>query len=642
MCFIANIIVSLPHQSSVTMRRLLNFLLLMCIVLPLCAQQPQRDRDDLAKLNLSGSFPTFTLAPDGNCWLMSGKGRGYYTKDIRSDWHSATPIFPDGKEEWIDDARITFINSDTAIVTYSNHSNSSCKYYLTNDGGNSWMEKTLEGKELFYCKMICVDEQGHVWLGGFGYGDILYFSDDYGYTFSPIPIDLEEHLWSKISALDMRDLYHGIAGIEWYNRRDANHTSNWQLLLTEDNWQTVQPIPTPVNAAISKVLFWRDLWVIQQEDEVFYTSSQKVEWKRFPVSVVDFFPDKEGGNLIGITETKKVVIFESPTEYHLLCEEALPGRPADAYMFHGELYTWTVGRYLCQVDSDGAWVVTDHQHYPYGLVDNNLRPETPTHPLQKFLKSPVKEVMITSGLTDQQEDTIRYQVGRDGRLHTTQALLTSIQKNHHCYDCPIKITQKRLKFNHETSIDALTSILNDINHNPSYIPTIEEMQITDKDKANYLKLVNKIDFGDWANHLNYEFAGSHDYTWLDRQQRSEMKRFYQSVANQIDTVGLSTIKTALNNSPRYRWTGGAYWFKIEMVNGEGDTLVFQHFNRYHDYAWYLPWRVECDGVRFECRNPALSRWVAACVPKKFYGSECFDNALFILQVANWLWMQGWW
>ncbi len=48
------------------MRRLLNFLLLMCIVLPLCAQQ-QRDRDDLAKLNLSGSFPTFTLAPDGNC-----------------------------------------------------------------------------------------------------------------------------------------------------------------------------------------------------------------------------------------------------------------------------------------------------------------------------------------------------------------------------------------------------------------------------------------------------------------------------------------------------------------------------------------------------------------------------------------------
>ena len=624
------------------MRRLLNFLLLMCVVLPLCAQQPQRDRDDLAKLNLSGGFPTFTLAPDGTCWLMSGYGFGYYTKDIRSDWHSATPIFPDGKEEWIAHARINFFNSDTAIVTYLYSNFNSSKYYLTNDGGNSWEEKTLEGKVLFNCKMTCVDEQGHVWLGGSGYGDILYFSEDYGYTFSPIPIALEEHQWSMISALDMRDLYHGIAGIEWYNRRDANHTSNWQLLLTEDNWQTVQPIPTPVNAAISKALFWRDLWVIQQKNEVFYTSSQKVEWKRFPVSVVDFFPDKEGGNLIGITEAKKVVIFESPTEYHLLCEEALPGRPADAYMFHGELFTWTVGRYLCQVDSDGAWVVTDHQHYPYGLADNNLRPKTPTHPLQEFLKSPVKEVMITSGLTDQQEDTIRYQVGRDGRLHTTQALLTSIQKNHHCSDCPIKITQKRLIFHHETSIDKLTSILNDINHNPSYIPTIEEMQITDEDKANYLKLVKKIDFVDWANYLNYEFAGSHDYTWLDRQQRSEMKRFYQSVANQIDTVGLSTIKTALNNSPRYRTTGGAYWFKIEMVNGEGDTLVFQHFNHYHDYAWYLPWRVECDGMRFECRNPALSRWVAACVPKKFYGSECFDNALFILQVANWLWMQGWW
>lgn len=61
------------------------------------------------------------------------------------------------------------------------------------------------------------------------------------------------------------------------------------------NWQTVQSIPTPVNTIVSKARFWRDLWVIQQKDEVFYTSSQKVEWKHFPVNGVDFFPDKEGG-----------------------------------------------------------------------------------------------------------------------------------------------------------------------------------------------------------------------------------------------------------------------------------------------------------------------------------------------------------
>lgn len=94
---------------------------------------------------------------------MSGYGYGYYTKDILSAWHSATPIFPDGKEEWI------------------------------------------------------------------GYGDILYFSEDYGYTFSPIPIAMEEHHWSTISAFDMQYLHHGIAGIEWYSP-DGNHTSIGQLL----------------------------------------------------------------------------------------------------------------------------------------------------------------------------------------------------------------------------------------------------------------------------------------------------------------------------------------------------------------------------------------------------------------------------
>lgn len=142
-------------------------------------------------------------------------------------------------------------------------------------------------------------------------------------------------------------------------------------------------------------------------------------------------------------------------------------------------------------------------------------------------------------------------------MHTTQALLTSIQKNHYCYDCPIKITQKRLKFHHETSIDELTSILNDISHDPSHIPTIEEMQITDKDKANYLESVSKIDFGNWANHLISEFSYGYEYVILDRQQCADMKRFYQSVANQIDTVGLPTIKTALYNTTGFS-TGGAH------------------------------------------------------------------------------------
>lgn len=43
---------------------------------------------------------------------MSGEGHGYYTKDILSAWHSATPIFPDGKEEWIDDGDILYFSED--------------------------------------------------------------------------------------------------------------------------------------------------------------------------------------------------------------------------------------------------------------------------------------------------------------------------------------------------------------------------------------------------------------------------------------------------------------------------------------------------------------------------------------------------
>ncbi len=43
---------------------------------------------------------------------MSGYGYGYYTKDIRSLRHPATPIFPNGKEEWIDDGDILYFSED--------------------------------------------------------------------------------------------------------------------------------------------------------------------------------------------------------------------------------------------------------------------------------------------------------------------------------------------------------------------------------------------------------------------------------------------------------------------------------------------------------------------------------------------------
>lgn len=54
------------------------------------------------------------------------------------------------------------------------------------------MEKTLEVKDLFTCNVTCVDEQGHVWLGGSGYGDILYFQ-----RITAIPFLLSRLLWKS-------------------------------------------------------------------------------------------------------------------------------------------------------------------------------------------------------------------------------------------------------------------------------------------------------------------------------------------------------------------------------------------------------------------------------------------------------------
>jgi len=194
-----------------------------------------------------------------------------------------------------------------------------------------------------------MDAQGHTWLAGAGHNHILFYSDDKGKTFSPLQLPVDTPDWAKVTALDMRDGQYGLAGLDI--KLDTFH-----LLLTEDNWHTSKQIPTPLGNGkeIDKVLLWQDLWVIRQGKEVFYSSSQNLQWQHFPIKVTDFYPDRENGSLIAITDKNEVMVFTSPTDYRSFTSKPLPAKPAKAIMHHGTLYVWAVGRILCKADEHGV------------------------------------------------------------------------------------------------------------------------------------------------------------------------------------------------------------------------------------------------------------------------------------------------
>ena len=670
-------------------------LVLLCLTCAwACVGQPQDNRNFRAELNLLGGFPVFTLAPDGTCWLTSGSGHVYYTENIQSDWHCATPFFHtaiqrDSLPVWTDINQISFLDSTTAIAIAYDHWGEQSYCYYTENRGKSWSHQLMGERLKLKLRQICKDAQGHIWLAGSGYNEILFYSDDKGKTFSPLQLPVAAADWAKVNALDMRDGQYGLAGLDI--QLDTFH-----LLLTEDNWRTSKQIPTPLGNGkeINKVLLWQDLWIIRQGKEVFYSFSQNLQWQRFPIKVTDFYPDRENGSLIAITDKNEVMVFTSPTNYRSFTPEPLPAKPAEAIMHRGTLYVWAVGRILCKADehgvisvssfytteepiekpylvregkqqlwgvdfrnvlyladkSDGRWyrcrqmpldvktfqLLNDsealfwdgQQHYTYSLADKQLRGYVLTSPLQGFLTAPITEVVLCGGRTDFRKDTVRYLMNTEGQLQTAFATLTHIKKDHYCRECPVEITRKKVNFQHSASRQELDSILHDINRDYSRIPTVPELQITEKDVQKYYKLLEKTDL------INLWIINDLKSSFSDFDQ---MEDFYRTVLDRIDTLSPNTLRKILYKHENWHSTGGANWFTIQVMNSNGDTLRFSHYNIDNEYAWYLPWLVEYNGMPFRCYSIALSRWVSACLPSKFHGKECFDNARFLLQVANGLW-----
>ena len=654
--------------------------------------QQQDDKDFRTELDLPGNFPAFALAPNGNCWLLSGNnGHAYYTEDIQSDWHCATPLYPADNRTWKDINDFSFFDSTTAIaIAYDNWGKQSyC--YLTEDQCKSWSQLLMDKK--LTLEQICMDAQGHAWLTGSGYDHILFYSDDKGKTFTPLKLPVAPTDWALVTTLDMRDGQYGLAGL------NIKHDT-FPLLLTEDNWRTTKQISTPMGNGknIDKVLLWNDLWIIRQGKEVFFTSSQNILWQHFPIKVTDFYLDRETNKLIAITDKNEVMVFTSPTNYRLFTPEPLPAKPAAATMHHGTLYVWAVGRILCKADehgiisvsnfytteipirtpdlvregnqhlwgidfrnvlyladkSDGKWyrqerfpmkvkafqLLSDsvsliwdgQQHYTYSLADRQLRDYLLPAPLEDFLAAPITEVLLCGGYTYSHIASVHYRVNPNGQLQTTHAFSTKIHRKHNCQTCPFKINRKKQKFQHEASRNKLDSILRDINRDYSRMPTPEEMQITEQDRQKYYELLGTFDFLFERKFMNPK---AKDPSFDD----DIIEDFYRKVPDQMDTLSANTLRQILYKNENLHSTGGAYWFNIQLVNSNGDTLRFDHYNFDNEYAWYLPWMAKYNGMPFRCYNIALSHWVSDCLPKKFYGKECFDNARFLLQIADYLWIR---
>lgn len=155
--------------------------------------------------------------------------------------------------------------------------------YKTTDGGKNWRIIKFNGDAWIYDAYYKKD--GKVWMGGSD--SYIHYSNDFGDNWHRkikpfLPVN-------RVLSIFMVDSIFGIAG----------GLSNG-LATTTDNWSSSRQIQTPLDQKrflileqssrdrIDKIAIIDSLVIINQNDYIFYSKINKVEWRKFSLPVSSF------------------------------------------------------------------------------------------------------------------------------------------------------------------------------------------------------------------------------------------------------------------------------------------------------------------------------------------------------------------
>jgi len=182
--------------------------------------------------------------------------------------------------------------------------------YKTSNGGLNWKQIKFDGDAWIYDAFHKND--GKIWMGGSD--NYIYYSNDFGETwskklkpFNPI---------NRVLSIFMVDSLNGIAG----------GLSNG-LAITKDNWNSSIQIKTPIDQGKFKILnpSARDrideiaiidsIILINQNDYIFYSKRDSINWAKFNIPVAGFSINQEKSEITLHSRNGKLFCSRQETEF---------------------------------------------------------------------------------------------------------------------------------------------------------------------------------------------------------------------------------------------------------------------------------------------------------------------------------------
>lgn len=656
------------------MKKILSFLLFILGLKGMTAQvlPPVEARDYRAVLDLSGRIDEISVSPRGNLFLSNCFGEVYYTSNIDSNWHMMKVA---GGLDNLE--RISFFNADTAILTgyIQSEKHEKSGYFLTYDGGRTWEKADLGEDGWFY--EVSIDNDGHAWLGTSK--KTLLYSDDFGKSFKKMVVPFKKS--DRIYALHMADTQRGMVG-----------SNDNEILLTENNWQSAQNIPTPfdqkkvVNRThynaldIGKVTLWGDYLLVQQGGRSFYAKQDEIEWQPFPVQLMDFELAPDHHQLLGYDDSLRLWAFTSPTQFQLLTEERLPNYPINIKVMNGSLYVFLEDYRVCRADPNGlvcrTLYTTDHsikdpsvgiagKTLLWGIEGGDIYKNEKNHLYLAEIKDyrwfreavldfTPKEIRLLN------DETAVLWDGLQNHLYSLRQHKAEVYQPaeplHDFLASPItKMTiedggggayysyRTTIEYTTEGDLLMATSVKKeeqDEEQDSAIVRSVSYprlMTLLNKMNANLYYIPEIQDFNITETdiqHYQEAVEKRSKLAWYSPNSILEVDRdLYEAIPTIMWSIKPSLLYDILAEDPSEGCTA-AGWFEVTLVNAKGETCLIRNSDWIAGSPWMLPWHIIYKGQHYSCCNLPFSNFIKDCLTSDFRCYKYFDNAILLMEIAD--------
>jgi hypothetical protein len=660
------------HLTQLMKQALLSILFLLLYLTTTFAQN-----EYLPRLSINGAASELGVSPSEEIWVATAAGNVYYTPHVGAPWQ----LGPSGSSDIYgmtignDFERISVLSKDTLMISGFIQDNGKENFvYWSADHGVKW-KKVVFGKSS-WLDAAYADQRGRVWASGSS--QLIYYSADKGQswkTFGKVEPKGNLRFTSVHFAKNGKT---GLFGSTWNNiYRTPDNCTTWQKLPTPLDQKRYVRISKENRPEISKVRIFGNYYIVNQEDRVFITKSDTINWLSLP-GVINF-EVTDHDSLYVIKKDLTIQLFDDAFEKAWESIEKIDSAPRAIAVKNGKLFVLTLedniykiypkefvaAKLLTNKDSIAEPELKIALHGEKYAFDNRdilkfdstknrwYRYLTPNFEIGNATLYSGRIILSDKNLTkhyslNTQTRTIEafnlpntlvskknivglhFEYGSQGCFHSNNAR-KSYKKGGNNFVAEKQVTTPEFLSNAKSSIPETYAIkLIELIDSSKFTPvTLHDLKVTAKDilgfqtfvddKAKRLKEPNsRLRFDDL-----YSFPGEN----IDFE-------FYKHVADSLSNINAQDIDAVFWQANGTRSTT-TNWRRLIIEFEDNEILIAENSDYLPNYLC-APWIVTYKGLRFRINSVKLGQQIEELTGGQFFDKTLADKKYAIFKIADYL------